>query len=187
MSSSTSENGESSRTVDNPEHEDENDSTFSPPHNIEVPVTSRVLRGQSEPLASSSPKDSSVDDSLYTDTHSQNANSIIIIEDSKDFSQSNQEHYVDFNNPFCLFPQICENHKHYVDTHNPFCYFPQICAIDHAEKPRKMPAPTISLSYINNITKLGDVKDGKANDNWMLWSQRMRSFLTIQDLWVDVN
>lgn len=161
---------ESSSNVTAAHSDDENDSTFRPPLNLDVPMTSRVLRGDAkgqsrspadDPLATSSPKENSLN---------LNTSSVVIIEDTENFKsfESESEEESDSNDPFRYFRSSLFDEEE--DEEHP-----------------TMPGASISLSYISNITKLGEIKDGKPYDNWTLWSQRVRSFLTLQDLWVDVD
>lgn len=43
------------------------------------------------------------------------------------------------------------------------------------------------MDFIASITKLGEIKNGKAYDNWTEWSENLRSVLTLRDMWVPID
>lgn len=76
---------------------------------------------------------------------------------------------------------------------NPFNIFP-IFTPDPPRAPRvkhnfskTMAKNSVPLSFINSIAKLGEDKEGNSLNNWTAWSENIRSVLTLQDLWVDID
>lgn len=167
MSSTKQKNASSLSSSD-----EDKDPEFRPSHQPTIPPTTRHLRmnrnviyNESRSLSGDLSNESTLEQS--NDNNENIEASIINISDDEDdiFNSFEAEDDDDEINPFCIFP-IVE-------------IITKIVKMAHNNSP--------SLSFISSMAKLGETREGKPTNNWTAWSENLRSFLMLQDLWVPID
>lgn len=157
--------------------EDNKKQSNKPSSRRNIPTTDRVLRNLPH-RSSDSESRSQTGDPFCSDNKSRSQSSDNFSESAKDelfFSGDSSE------DSHAILPSLDDDET----ISNPFCIFP-LSFLDTKIKMTENQKP-IPLNFINSMTKLGEIKNGEAYNNWTEWSDNLRSVLRLQKLWVPID